>query len=168
MSRGESCSPRSSASPPRSATATAADVPAPQPAGTAERTLTSTAASAGGGNASIAASSSGWRATRDAPGTTGYRSPNVSTCNTTGSGPAVAPTETATPGVTAIFKTRPGPPNHVSVHPPMSQIRTGTDASITSQHLSVLIRQSERYELTITYTRRKVCSITQSPKDRTG
>ncbi len=82
----------------------------------------------------MAASSSGWRATRGALGTMEYRSPKVSTSNTTGSGPTVVRIETSTPGVTAIFKIRPGPPNHVSVHPPLSQIRTGADASITTQH----------------------------------
>ena len=68
MSRGERCSRRRAANPPSRATATAADVPVPQPAGTPERTLTSTARPPGGGNASMAASSSGWRATRGAPG----------------------------------------------------------------------------------------------------
>ena len=96
--------------------------------------MISTARSAGGGNASMAASNSGCRATRAAPGTIGYRSPKFSTSSTTGSGPAVARIETSTPGVTAMFTTRPGPPNHVSVHPPLSQIRTGTDASITRSH----------------------------------
>src|ERR1017187_2973093 len=134
MSRGERCSRRNAANPPSRATATAADVPVPQPAGTLERTLSSTARPLGGGNASMAASSSGWRATRGALGTMEYRSPKVSTSNTTGSGPTVVRIETSTPGVTAIFKIRPGPPNHVSVHPPLSQIRTGADASITTLH----------------------------------
>ena len=48
-----------------------------------------------------------------------------------GSEPAAARIETSTPGVTAMFTIRPGPPNQVSVHPPKSQMRTGTDASIT-------------------------------------
>ncbi len=81
----------------------------------------------------MAASSSGWRATRGALGTMEYRSPKVSTSRTTGSGPAVARIETSTPGVTAMCTSRPGPPNDVSVHPPMSQTRTGADTSITSQ-----------------------------------
>ena len=67
-------------------------------------------------------------------GTMEYRSPKASTSSTTGSGPAVVRIETLTPGLTAMFKIRPGPPNHVSVHPPMSQIRTGADTLITSQH----------------------------------
>src|SRR5580700_10176840 len=109
MSRGDSSSARTAANPPNSATATAADVPAPQPAGTPERMVTSTARSSGGGNASTAASTSWWRATRAAPGTIGYRSSTVSTSSSTGPGPAVALIETVTPGVTAIFTTRPGP-----------------------------------------------------------
>jgi hypothetical protein len=60
-----------------------------------------------------------------------YRSAKVSAFNTTGSGPVAARIETSTPGVTAIFKTRPGAPNHVSVHPPLSQTRTGAVAMIT-------------------------------------
>src|ERR1700688_3605582 len=114
------------------ATVTAADVPVPQPGGTEERTLISTARFAGGGNASTAASRSGWRARRDAPGTTRYLSPKVSTSSITGSGPSVAQIETSTPGCTATFKTRPGPPNHVSVQPPMSQTRTGAEALIAT------------------------------------
>ena len=44
---------------------------------------------------------------------------------------------TSTPGVTAMFSTRPGPPNQVSVQPPMSQIRTGAEALITTRPPSV-------------------------------
>src|SRR5215204_2160340 len=39
---------------------------------------------------------------------------------------------TTTPGSTPRFTTWPGPPNHVSVQPPRSQIRTGAVASITT------------------------------------
>src|ERR1039458_10069688 len=124
MSRDDSSWERTAAKPPSSATATAADVPVLQPAGTAERTVISTARPPGGGNASMAASSSEWRATRDAPGTTGYRSPKLSTTSTTGSGPAALRIETSTPGVTAIFKTRPGPPNHAPGPPPVPIIPT--------------------------------------------
>ena len=105
-------------------------MPVLHPAGTAERTLTSTARPAGGGKESMAASSNGWRAIRGAPGTTGYRSPKLSATSSTWSGPAAGRIDTFTPGVTAMFKTRPGPPNQVSVHPPLSQILTGADASI--------------------------------------
>ncbi len=81
----------------------------------------------------MAASSSGWHATRGTLGTMAYRSPKVSASSSTGSGPPVVRIDTSTPGVTATFKIRPGPPNQVSVHPPMSQIRTGADASIIAQ-----------------------------------
>src|SRR5262249_13225935 len=44
--------------------------------------------------------------------------------------------ETCTPGVTATLTTRPGAPNHVSVHPPRSQIRIGTETSIMRRSIS--------------------------------
>ncbi len=43
-----------------------------------------------------------------------------------------------------MFTTRPGPPNQVSVHPPLSQIRTGADASIIREdsHAAAPTRRS--------------------------
>lgn len=35
-------------------------------------------------------------------------------------------------------------PNHVSVHPPVSQIRTGADASVTTQHPPIVFANKER------------------------
>ena len=54
--------------------------------------------------------------------------------------PGRARIDTSAPGITPMFTTRPGPPNHVSVHPPMSQIRTGADASIAPSSIDKRLR----------------------------
>ncbi len=78
------------------------------------------------------------------PGAMGYRSPKSSTSNITGSGPADSRTEMTAPGLTAMLRIRPGPPNQVSVHPPLSQIRIGADASISERALRDLGGRRER------------------------
>ena len=89
----------------------------------------STARPSGGGRALNAPSSRACRARRSAPGCTSYRSAKSTTVRTTGPAFSVSRSVTSAPGPTAKL-TAAGPPNQVSVHPPMSQIRTGADARI--------------------------------------
>ena len=133
---GPAALPARASSAPRTATATAADVPVDEPGGTRQLTVTSTDVPGPKRACSTAAARSLWRSGPLPSFFNGQRLPVIDCVHDPPAAPSShVATWTSAPGLMAKLTTSPWPAKRVSVQPPRSHTRTGAVARTTRSAL---------------------------------